>query len=170
MNTNQKLWLADFILSNTFENVLPIIKAVKDNVEFEVLTKIAEFGIAEGYRKEEGVVDTPKFKTEDIGVVGNVWVRVQYYPTINDKHDGHKHHHDHLSLLAKGSLRVKVEGCKPVIYNAPCFFSVKAEHHHELIPLEDDTIAYCIFALRNDKGEVVDDFDGNTSHYEMIKD
>lgn len=55
---------------------------------------------------------------------------------------GHAHHYDHMTLIAKGSLKVIV-GDQTDIYRAPSAIHVKAGMHHILIALED-SIAYCI--------------------------
>lgn len=107
-------------------------------------------------------------QTETMGVVGNVWVRVQHYPRADVIVKGHKHHHDHLSLLARGRLLVYVEGCQPVEYSAPAFFLVPAEHEHRLVPLEPETLAYCIFALRGEDGEVVGEWNGDETPYGAV--
>lgn len=161
MNTSQKLWLADYILSpdNLYEEIISVIRLIRSGETFDRILKSTNTKVKASRSVE----------ITEIGVVGNVWIRRQYYANKDCEKSGHKHHHDHVSLLAKGRLQVHVEGYDPVIYNEGDFFLIKAEHEHMLVPLEDDTIAYCIFALRNVDGEVVDDFDGITAHYDNIK-
>mgnify|MGYP006406333819 CR=1 FL=1 len=64
-----------------------------------------------------------------------------HFSSAGDVEHGHIHPFDHLTLLAYGSLQVTVNG--------------KAEHEHELVALEDNTVAFCIHALRDGNG--VDD-------------
>lgn len=156
MKIAEKHWLIENLLSLQESDAISLLRSVRKGNSIassinNLLPKVS-------------TKDTQRI-IEEMGVIGNVWVRMQYYPKANEPAQGHKHHHDHVSLLAKGKLRVKVEGHTPVIYTAPTFFKIAAEHEHELIPLEDDTVAYCIFAIRNQDGEVVDEFDGNTAHY-----
>lgn len=104
-------------------------------------------------------------KTDEMGYFGNVWVRKQYYPTKDTVHEGHKHHHDHVTMLATGRVRVEVEGYEPTEFVAPTFFVVKAEHHHKITALEDETVAFCVFALRNSDGTLSDHYNGDNSPY-----
>jgi len=101
----------------------------------------------------------------NIGILGNVWVRKQYYPQKEVNHKGHKHNFDHVSLLAVGSLQVTVEGYPPKIFHAPDFFIVKKDHYHNLLPLTDGVVAYCIFAVRDDAGNVSDMYSGNNTPF-----
>ena len=98
-----------------------------------------------------------------MGDFGNVWLRLQQYPKKDKVVQGHTHFHDHMSLLVKVGLRVYVEGKEPFEVWAssnpevPTFFEVPAEHNHTFLPLEDDTVAYCVFAMRDMNGELTDD-------------
>jgi quercetin dioxygenase-like cupin family protein len=71
-----------------------------------------------------------------------------------DQEHGHSHPFDHLTLLASGSLRVTVNG-KTTDFKAPQMIYIKAKTVHELVALENNTVAYCIHALRDGNG--VDD-------------
>lgn len=77
-----------------------------------------------------------------------------HFKKAGDLEHGHTHPFDHLTLLAAGSLRVTVNG-KTTDFHAPHMIFIKAEYNHELVALEDNTVAYCIHALR--KGNGVDD-------------
>lgn len=98
--------------------------------------------------------DTPKIK---LGCVANLFSRQMHFQKAGDLEHGHRHQFDHLTLLAKGSLRVTVNG-KTTDFTAPHMIYIRAEHEHELVALEDDTVAYCIHALRNGNGidDIVD--------------
>lgn len=97
--------------------------------------------------------------THELGFFGNIWVRQNVLSKAGDTFGGHKHHFDHVSLLTKGKVKVKVEGHPEKEFTAPTFIIIKKEHNHEFIALEDDTNWYCVFALRDLDGEVVEVFD-----------
>jgi hypothetical protein len=89
-----------------------------------------------------------------IGCVANLFSKQLHFVNKNDLEVGHTHPFDHLTLLAHGSLEVTVNG-KTNIYKAPHMIYISKDHKHELKALEDNTVAYCIHALRNGNG--VDD-------------
>jgi len=89
-----------------------------------------------------------------IGCVANLFSRQMHFKNAGDLEHGHTHPFDHLTLLASGALRVTVNG-KTTDLKAPHMIYIKAEHNHELVALEDNTVAYCIHALRDGNG--VDD-------------
>lgn len=97
------------------------------------------------------IIDKPYIS---IGCVANLWSRQMHFRNAGDIEHGHVHQFDHLTLLAHGSLRVTVNG-QDTVYKAPTMIYIKAEHNHELVALEDNTVAYCIHALRD--GDGVDD-------------
>lgn len=90
----------------------------------------------------------------NIGCVANLFSRQMHFRKAGDIEHGHTHPFDHLTLLAAGALRVTVNG-KTTDFKAPHMIYIKAEYRHELVALEDNTVAYCIHALRNGNG--VDD-------------
>lgn len=100
------------------------------------------------------MADTPEIQ---IGCVSNLWSRQMTFKKAGDKEHGHKHFFDHLTLLASGSLQVEVEGATSV-YRAPAMIFIHKDHNHELTALEDNTVAYCIHALRGDNttGDILD--------------
>lgn len=95
----------------------------------------------------------------ELGFFGNIWVRQNMLDKPGDTFGGHKHHFDHISLLTKGSVRVEIEGHPAKEFKAPTFIIIKKEHEHNFIALEEDTNWYCVFALRDLDGEVVEVFD-----------
>jgi len=101
-----------------------------------------------------------------LGYFGNVWVRSHYFAKAGDNNDGgHSHHHDHVTLLAVGSVRVEVEGFEPKDFHAPTFITIKKEHHHKFTALTDCVVYYCVFALRDLDGEVTEIYSGDNSPY-----
>jgi dTDP-4-dehydrorhamnose 3,5-epimerase-like enzyme len=89
-----------------------------------------------------------------IGLVANLYSRQMHFQSAGDVEIGHKHQFDHLTLLASGSLRVIV-GNKATTFKSPHMIYIRKDVIHELIALEDNTVCYCIHALRD--GDGVDD-------------
>jgi gentisate 1,2-dioxygenase len=92
----------------------------------------------------------------NIGCCGNIFSRQMHFLKAGDIEYGHTHHFDHMTLLAKGSLEVTVDG-KKSIFTAPQMIWIKSDKKHELVALEDNTVAYCIHGLRDLElsGEIV---------------
>lgn len=99
-------------------------------------------------------MDQPYVK---IGCVANLFSRMMHFKKAGDVENGHTHPFDHLTLLAAGSLKITMNG-KTTDFKAPHMIYIKAEREHELVALEDNTVAYCIHALRNDNttGDILD--------------
>lgn len=90
------------------------------------------------------------------GAVANIFSRMMHFKKAGDTEFGHKHKFDHLTLLASGSLKVIVEG-EETIFKAPHMIYISATKNHELVALEDDTVAYCIHAVRDrETGDILD--------------
>lgn len=94
------------------------------------------------------------FPAHSISCVANLFAKQMHFAKAGDKEDGHKHEFDHLTLLASGSVRLTVEG-KSTDFKAPHMIYIRADKNHEIVALEDNTVAYCIHALRDGNG--VDD-------------
>lgn len=91
-----------------------------------------------------------------IGCVANLYSRMMRFHKAGDTELGHTHQFDHLTLLAKGKLKVTVEGVATE-FTAPHMIYIRADKVHELVALVDDTVAYCIHALRDkDTGDIID--------------
>jgi len=90
-----------------------------------------------------------------IGCVANLWSKQMHFKKVGDTEFGHSHTFDHLTLLAAGALKVTVDGSSTE-FKAPQMIYIKAGKEHELIALEDNTIAYCIHALRDHEGDLLD--------------
>jgi quercetin dioxygenase-like cupin family protein len=56
----------------------------------------------------------------------------------------HKHEYSHLSILAKGSVLVKIDEDVQEI-KAPACLDLEAEKHHSIVALED-SVWFCIHA------------------------
>lgn len=59
---------------------------------------------------------------------------------------GHRHKYDHLSILARGSVLLTVDG-ESAEYHAPACLTISAGKHHELVSLEPDTVWFCVHAI-----------------------
>ena len=102
----------------------------------------------------------------DIGFYGNVFVRSHHLKKAGDTNGGgHYHLFDHVTLIVKGSVKVEVEGYAPTRYSAPKFVIINKDKEHLFTALEDDTMYYCVFALRDIDGEVTDVYSEANSPY-----
>lgn len=90
-----------------------------------------------------------------VGSVDNIYCRMMFFERAGDREQGHTHNYDHFTLLAAGKLRVTVGGVS-TDYRAPYMIFIAREHEHLLEALEDSTAAYCIHALRDPEGTVLD--------------
>ena len=91
-----------------------------------------------------------------IGCVANLYSRMMHFKTAGDIEVGHTHQFDHLTLLAKGKLKVTVEG-NVTEFTAPHMIYIHKDTVHELEALTDETVAYCIHALRDkETNEILD--------------
>ena len=91
-----------------------------------------------------------------IGCVANLFSRMMHFKKAGDIEMGHTHQFDHLTLLASGSLKVTVEG-KVSEFTAPHMIYIHKDKVHELVALEDNTLAYCIHALRDrETNDIID--------------
>jgi quercetin dioxygenase-like cupin family protein len=91
-----------------------------------------------------------------LGNVSNLYTKQMHFERKGDVEQGHTHQFDHLTLLAFGSLSVTVEG-KTTEFKAPHMIFIHKDKMHELVALEDDTVAYCIHAMRDmETGDILD--------------
>lgn len=104
---------------------------------------------------------------EIMGYFGNIWVKSHILEKAGDSNGvGHLHHFDHVTLLIKGSVKVEVEGGPPKEFHAPTFIVIKKNNKHKITALEDDSVFYCVFAIRDIDGQVGDIVDEkNTPYY-----
>lgn len=91
-----------------------------------------------------------------IGCVANLYSRMMHFEKAGDTEIGHTHQFDHLTLLAKGRLQVTVDGVTSE-FTAPQMIWIHKDKVHELVALVDNTVAYCIHALRDkNDNEIID--------------
>lgn len=90
----------------------------------------------------------PKIK---IACVANLYSREMLFEKAGDTELGHKHPFNHMTFLASGKLKVETElGVSE--YSAPQMIFIHKDYIHELTALADNTVAYCIHALRDGDG------------------
>lgn len=88
--------------------------------------------------------------------VSNLWLRQMVFKNKGDANEGHEHNYDHVTLLTTGSVRVHVEG-KASDFVAPQMIYIKQGKVHYIEALEDNTIAFCVHALRDkETGDILD--------------
>jgi glyoxylate utilization-related uncharacterized protein len=90
-----------------------------------------------------------------LGAVANLWTRQMHFINAGDTEPEHDHCFDHLTLLATGSVSVVVDGVTSE-FCAPQMIYIKAGKLHTITALEANTLAYCIHALRDKAGELLD--------------
>ena len=92
----------------------------------------------------------------ELGYFGNIWVRQNVLRKTGDSSGSHYHLFDHISLLTHGTVSVEMDGYPTKTFTAPTFIAIKKEHSHKLIALTDDVVYYCVFAMRDENGELSD--------------
>lgn len=93
-----------------------------------------------------------------LGYAGNVFARQMLFQKVGDVEAEHSHQFDHLTLLAKGSLEVTVDG-ETRTFVAPHMIWIAKDKGHRLVALEDGTLAFCIHAVRGQDGEPLESID-----------
>ena len=89
-----------------------------------------------------------------ISCVSNLFCRQMIFEKSGDVEIGHYHAFDHITFLSSGKLKVTVND-KITEFTAPQMIFISKDYRHELTALQNNTVAYCIHALRN--GDKVDD-------------
>lgn len=94
----------------------------------------------------------------ELGYFGNIWVRSNILKKAGDATEGHYHVFDHVSLLIQGKVRVETVGSDHYNeFEAPTFIVIDKDVRHRFIALTDECIWYCVFAVRNLKGEIANE-------------
>lgn len=101
-----------------------------------------------------------------MGYFGNIWVRSHFLKKAGDTNGGgHYHYFDHVTLLISGKVLVEVDGFEPKEFTAPTFIVIDKDHKHKFTALKDNSIYYCVYALRDENGELTDMYTGDNSPY-----
>jgi len=116
----------------------------------------------------QGTVVKPMGSSHLLGYFGNIWVRQNVLEKSGDVVLGHKHHFNHVSMLISGKVLVEVDGCEPKEFVAPTFIVIKKEYRHQFTALEDNTVWFCVYALRDVDGNVTDIYSGDNSPYGRV--
>jgi quercetin dioxygenase-like cupin family protein len=83
-----------------------------------------------------------------ISCVSNMYVRMMHFKRAGDIEHGHSHPFDHMTLLAEGRLRVTVDG-DTRDFDAPKILFITKDKEHELVALQDHTVAFCVHPIRD---------------------
>ena len=75
--------------------------------------------------------------------LGNVFIKVMGPLEKGMYVIGHSHHYDHITLVGEGSVLVETEVSRET-YHARSCIDIKAQTHHKITALEDNTVCYCI--------------------------
>lgn len=102
-----------------------------------------------------------------LSCAGNVFTRMMTFDKAGKTEHGHAHPFDHSTLLARGSIRLTVEGCARD-FKAPALIYIQKDKKHELKALEDNTVVACIHALRDEAGVILPE-NSMLSPQEIIK-
>lgn len=97
-------------------------------------------------------------KSFELGYFGNIWVRQNVLELTGQTHNGHKHKFDHVTLLVSGKISVEIVGQPLKEFIAPTFIIIRKEHQHKIMAMSDSVVYYCVFALRDIDGEVIEVF------------
>ncbi len=82
---------------------------------------------------------------EEMGDFAGIWIRKMFYATAATVYEGHRHNHDHLSLLATGKVIIEVEGYDSKVFIAPTFIIIRKNKEHKITALHDETTWFCLF-------------------------
>lgn len=96
----------------------------------------------------------------DLGFFGNIWVKQHSLPFKGDEGVEHVHKHDHVTLLVRGEVVVKTDQAEPKKFSAPTFIVIRKGVSHKFTADSDDVLYYCVFALRDVDGSVVEIYEG----------
>ena len=158
MDTVTKEWLLNVLLEGNLPQIqqLKLLGVMRKNPS-ATIEQLREFLS----RPTEKLVPNWDANYSKMICYGNIWSRMMPYRKAGDMYPGHKHDHHHVTLLAQGAVRVQVEGYEPREFHAPAWIIIPKEHEHQFIALEDDTVAFCIHAVRDQEGEVVEIYDAS---------
>ena len=94
----------------------------------------------------------------ELGYFGNIWVRQNVFELAGETHEGHEHKFDHVTLLVSGKVSIQIGKEVPKEFTAPTFIVIRKQHNHKITAMADGTVYYCVFALRDIDGQVMEIF------------
>lgn len=99
-------------------------------------------------------------KGSQIGPLGNLFFRPLEFHGVGSEIEGHLHNFDHVTYVTEGAVSAEVDG-SITIYSAPAIIFVDKNKVHRFVALTDHAHAVCIFAARDEDGNVVDAWNDN---------
>jgi quercetin dioxygenase-like cupin family protein len=84
---------------------------------------------------------------------------------------GHTHNYDHATFIHRGRVKIIIRDASNNVisqleHSAGEWVYIKAELHHEIKALEDNTCYYCVFSHRDFDGLVSQAYVGNMGAYQ----
>lgn len=110
-------------------------------------------------------------------ISGNIFIR-QHTLALGQATIGHRHNFDHTTYVVRGSIKIEeleitridesgspldFKSVREVIKKASDghnWVLIKANVHHRLTALEDESMYHCIYSHITPQGEIVQDYDG----------
>jgi hypothetical protein len=91
----------------------------------------------------------------EITTVDGVFIKQMHIPKAGSYIPQHSHQHDHASMVARGMVRVWIDGAlddrvRGGEYVAPTAIFIAAGRKHLFLALENDTVIYCIHRSARD--------------------
>jgi quercetin dioxygenase-like cupin family protein len=78
----------------------------------------------------------------------DIWVRAYTLDKAHSVAVQHVHEHDHITLVARGSVAYWEDGVEVSRHNAPALLTVLANKKHAFVSLTDDVVLCCLHNLR----------------------
>lgn len=111
-------------------------------------------------------------KHQVVSRYGGLSIRVHHFAKAGDMHRGHQHKIDHVTFLARGSVRVTFghnllpEAQESREYTAPTLIEIDRDVFHQFEALEDNTMYACVFSEWGPVGE--DGLPRQLNHAELM--
>lgn len=93
----------------------------------------------------------------DVLLVDNIFVKSMEIDKAGHVVRQHSHLYDHVTMVAKGGLRVWANDKLIGDFYAPNYVLIPKDTKHKLVSLVDNTIAYCLHNTHGDSYPVVID-------------
>jgi hypothetical protein len=91
-----------------------------------------------------------------LGYFGNIWLKKNILHKAGSFSDTHYHLFDHVSFLVKGEIDIEIDGKITKTFQSPGIVIVPKDKPHRIIAKTDNVEWYCVFAVRDDVGGVVE--------------
>ena len=110
----------------------------------------------------------------DLAIIGPIGVRRHVLEHVCEESQGHEHNYDHTTIVIRGRVKVTysypkdgeiVQGESREFEAGECI-EIKANVHHTIKALEDNTVYLCVFSHRDFDGLVTQKYAGNASAYQ----